>query len=187
MLNKKREKEPDPVEEVPVVTAPAAVVSAGEQAPAAGLVASPAMNSLAMAEPADRRQAVASIAAGAAFLRKQEPLSPAPYLILRGLRWGELRTASSLGDSPLLEAPPTELRQKVKRLALAKKWMELLDACEAGYGAAVQPGVARSAAAVRRCMLRAGHRIPAHRQRHPVGAACAAERFAGTAGGDAAR
>jgi type VI secretion system protein ImpA len=73
---------------------------------------------------------VAGIAAGAAFLRKREPLSPAPYLILRGLRWGELRTASRLGDSTLLEAPPTELRQKVKRLALAKKWSELLDACE---------------------------------------------------------
>jgi type VI secretion system protein ImpA len=83
-----------------------------------------------MAEPADIRQAVAGIAAGAAFLRKREPLSPAPYLILRGLRWGELRTASRLGDSTLLEAPPTELRQKVKRLALGKKWSELLDACE---------------------------------------------------------
>ena len=71
-----------------------------------------------------------SIAAAAAFLRKQEPLSPAPYLLLRGLRWGELRTASRLGDSTLLEAPPTELRQKVKRLALGKKWSELLEACE---------------------------------------------------------
>jgi type VI secretion system protein ImpA len=70
------------------------------------------------------------IATAAAFLRKQEPLSPAPYLILRGLRWGELRTASRLGDSTLLEGPPTELRQKVKRLALGKNWSELLDACE---------------------------------------------------------
>ncbi len=83
-----------------------------------------------MAEPADLRQAVASVAAGAAFLRKREPLSPAPYLILRGLRWGELRTVSRLSDSTLLEAPPTELRQKVKRLALANKWSDLLDACE---------------------------------------------------------
>ncbi len=96
-------------------------------APASTAVAWPAC---VVAEPADRRQAVASIAAAAAFLRKREPLSPAPYLILRGLRWGELRTASRLGDSTLLEAPPTELRQKVKRLALAKKWSELLDACE---------------------------------------------------------
>ena len=88
------------------------------------------LGGVAVSEPADRRQAVAGIAAGAAFLRKREPLSPAPYLILRGLRWGELRTASRLGDSTLLEAPPTELRQNVKRLALARKWSELLDACE---------------------------------------------------------
>ena len=72
-----------------------------------------------MGEPADRRQAIGGIVAAAAFLRKKEPLSPAPYLLLRGLRWGELRSATSVVDSPLLEAPPTELRQQVKRLALA--------------------------------------------------------------------
>jgi len=128
-LSKKRETEPDPVEEVPVVETPVAIAAAeneGTGAPASVAV----FASMSMAEPADIRQAVAGIAAGAAFLRKREPLSPAPYLILRGLRWGELRTASRLGDSTLLEAPPTELRQKVKRLALAKKWSELLDACE---------------------------------------------------------
>jgi type VI secretion system protein ImpA len=128
-LSKKRETEPDPVEEVPVVETPVAIVAAeneGTGAPASVAV----FASMSVAEPADIRQAVAGIAAGAAFLRKREPLSPAPYLILRGLRWGELRTASRLGDSTLLEAPPTELRQKVKRLALGKKWSELLDACE---------------------------------------------------------
>ena len=126
LLNKKREKEPDPVEEVPVTAAQEATASGD------GDTVSPAWTgaSVSLAEPADRRQAIASIATAAAFLRKLEPLSPAPYLILRGLRWGELRTASRLGDSILLEAPPTELRQKVKRLALGKKWSELLDACE---------------------------------------------------------
>ena len=126
LLNKKREKEPDPVEEVPVTAAQEATASGD------GDTVSPAWTgaSVSLAEPADRRQAIASIATAAAFLRKLEPLSPAPYLILRGLRWGELRTASRLGDSILLEAPPTELRQKVKRLALGKNWNELLDACE---------------------------------------------------------
>jgi type VI secretion system protein ImpA len=56
---------------------------------------------------------------------------------LRGLRWGELRSATRLADSPLLEAPPTELRQQIKRLAIAKKWAELL---EAGEQAMAQPG-----------------------------------------------
>ena len=128
LLNKKREKEPDPVEEVPVAATEA--TPAGEDGETVAPLSTAVLGSIASAEPADRRQAVASIAAGAAFLRKGEPFSPAPYLILRGLRWGELRTAPQLGDTTLLEAPPTELRQRVKRLALAKKWSELLDTCE---------------------------------------------------------
>ena len=128
LLEKKREKEPDPVEEVAVVEAVQAE-SVTEEVGVATASAVP-LGAVLMAEPGDLRQAVASIAAGAAFLRKREPLSPAPYLILRGLRWGELRTVSRLSDSTLLEAPPTELRQKVKRLALANRWSDLLDACE---------------------------------------------------------
>ena len=115
------------------VAAPESAAEAedGIAAPAAGFATA------LIAEPADRRQAVAGVVAAAAFLRKREPLSPAPYLLLRGLRWGELRSASRLADSPLLEAPPTELRQQVKRLAIAKKWAELL---EAGEQAMALPG-----------------------------------------------
>jgi type VI secretion system protein ImpA len=50
--------------------------------------------------------------------------------MMRGLRWGELRGAKGISDGRLLEAPTTELRQHVKRLALAKKWKELLEAAE---------------------------------------------------------
>jgi type VI secretion system protein ImpA len=128
LLNKKREKEPDPVEVVPVAATPEPK-SGGDRGNVSPAWTGAPMGLMA-AEPADHLQAVSSIAAAAAFLRKQEPLSPAPYLILRGLRWGELRTASRLGDSTLLEGPPTELRQRVKRLALGKHWSELLDACE---------------------------------------------------------
>jgi type VI secretion system protein ImpA len=124
LLTKKREKEPDPVEPEPVVES--AAVADGEPArPSAA-----ASTAMFAPEPGDRGQAVAAIAAAVAYLRKREPLSPAPYLVLRGLRWGELRSAPSLDDSTLLEAPPTELRQKVKRLALGKRWSELLEACE---------------------------------------------------------
>jgi type VI secretion system protein ImpA len=133
LLDKKREKEPDPVEEVPE-EAPAAEGAGGEDgAP----VAVPGLAVALVGEPADRRQAIGSIVAAAAFLRKKEPLGPAPYLLLRGLRWGELRSATSLADSPLLEAPPTELRQQIKRLALTKRWADLL---EAGEQAMAQPG-----------------------------------------------
>ncbi len=135
LLEKKREKEPDPVEEIPVEEVAAAEgTGEGEGTGAASTIG---VSTSFTAEPADRRQAVAGIVAAAAFLRKREPFSPAPYLLLRGLRWGELRTASRLADSSLLEAPPTELRQQIKRLALAKKWPELL---EAGEQALALPG-----------------------------------------------
>ncbi len=118
LLEKKRETEPDPVEETP----PEAVQGTVEQS---GTGTSPAV-----VELKDRRQAVALAVKAAAFLRKEDPYSPAPYLMLRGLRWGELRAAANLSDATLLEAPPTELRQQVKRLALAKRWEELLETAE---------------------------------------------------------
>jgi type VI secretion system protein ImpA len=129
LLQKKREKEPDPVEPEPVAEA-ADAAQDGEEG-SDGLPGSGgSLAAFSSTEPADRRQALASIAGAASFLRKREPFSPAPYLLLRGLRWGELRTASRLDDSTLLEAPPTELRQQIKRLALGKKWSELLEAGE---------------------------------------------------------
>ena len=130
LLQKKREKEPDPVEPEPVAESAADAAQAGEEGADGGAAGAGGFAAFSSAEPADRRQALAAIAGAASFLRKREPFSPAPYLLLRGLRWGELRTASRLGDSTLLEAPPTELRQQVKRLALNKKWGELLEAGE---------------------------------------------------------
>jgi type VI secretion system protein ImpA len=127
LLQKKREKEPDPVEPEPVAEGAADGTQEGGER---GAVAAGGIAGYGSAEPADRRQAVAGIAGAASFLRKKEPLSPAPYLLLRGLRWGELRTGSRLSDTTLLEAPPTELRQQIKRLALNKKWSELLEAGE---------------------------------------------------------
>lgn len=135
LLEKKREKEPDPVEEVPLEEV--ALEGGGEATEDGVPAAAGSFATMSMSEPADRRQAVGSIAAAAAYLRKKEPLSPAPYLLLRALRWGELRTAKGLADSTLLEAPPTELRQQIKRLALNKKWAELL---EAGEQAMALPG-----------------------------------------------
>ena len=136
LLEKKREKEPDPVEEVPVEEAVPAEGASGEGEEGAAPVAAGVAMAIS-AEPADRRQAVAGVVGAAAFLRKKEPLSPAPYLLLRALRWGELRSAARLTESALLEAPSTEMRQQIKRLALAKRWAELLEAAEQ---AMAQPG-----------------------------------------------
>jgi type VI secretion system protein ImpA len=60
-------------------------------------------------------------------MRKQDPYSPAPFLMLRGLRWCELRAAS---EPAMLEAPPSDLRQQIKSLATRNRWADLLDAAE---------------------------------------------------------
>ncbi|HTW57158.1 MAG TPA: type VI secretion system protein TssA [Terriglobales bacterium] len=128
LLEKKRETEPDPVEVAPAVDGGAGVSGV------AGVAATGApgitISVLTSSEPAERREAIATVARVAALLRQQDPKSPAPYLMMRGLRWGELRGAQGIGDAKLLEAPPTELRQHIKRLALGKKWNELLEAAE---------------------------------------------------------
>ena len=127
-LQKKREKEPDPVEE----GAPAATTEAisGETPVWTGAAPAGIMIPFGDKEPAERRGAITAVASAAAALRKLDPFSPAPYLMLRGLRWGELRAALNKQDMTLLEGPPTELRQHIKRLAIEGKWSELLEAAE---------------------------------------------------------
>lgn len=129
LLQKKREKEPDPVE---VIAAEPTPGTEGEGSGAEeGMVRTGVVISLeGSSEPADRIEAIRKVAEAAAFLRRREPQSPASYLMLRGLRWGELRAAIELADPTLLEAPPTELRRHLKKLSLAKKYEQLLEAAE---------------------------------------------------------
>ena len=134
-LQKKREKEPDPVEEgqAEPVAADAGTVAAeapGRTGTGMGPVPAGIVIPFADKEPEARRGAIAAVAKAAAALRKLDPSSPAPYLMMRGLRWGELRAALSKPDLTLLEGPPTELRQHIKRLAIEGKWEELLEAAE---------------------------------------------------------
>jgi type VI secretion system protein ImpA len=130
-LQKKREKEPDPVE--PVAAAEAAPGAEGEVAAPDG--AAPVRTGVLISvdgssEPADRIEAIKKVAEAAAYLRRREPQSPASYLMLRGLRWGELRAAIEQADPTKLEAPPTELRRHLKKLLLDKRYEQLLDAAE---------------------------------------------------------
>jgi type VI secretion system protein ImpA len=129
-LQKKREKEPDPVEVVPTAEGAAGAEGAGA-AGSAGPVRTGVLISIeSSSEPPDRLDAIRKVAEAAAFLRRREPNSPASYLMLRGLRWGELRAAIDLADPTRLEAPPTELRRHLKRLLIDKKYEELLEAAE---------------------------------------------------------
>jgi type VI secretion system protein ImpA len=127
-LQKKRETEPDPPEPVPVSPADVQQITGAALAPATASGILIALEN--SSEPADRVATVRMIADAAAALRQREPLSPAAFLMLRGLRWGELRAAVSEGDPRRLEAPPTELRKHLKRLALEEKWQQLLETAE---------------------------------------------------------
>lgn len=70
------------------------------------------------------------IAAAAKYLRAQDPTSPASYLLLRGWRWGELRSSGPTPNWALLAAAPLEVRQTLKRLSLEPDWEKLLEASE---------------------------------------------------------
>jgi type VI secretion system protein ImpA len=81
-------------------------------------------------EPASRDDAIQRVISAAHFIRREEPYSPVPYLMLRGLRWGELRAGGAEIDSGLLEPPPSEIRQQLRRLAAEGSWQEVLETAE---------------------------------------------------------
>ena len=127
LLQKKREIEPDPVEPPPAPAVSPGVADPQPAAEATRAVAATVPSATAFAVTADQDEATRAIASAAATLRRRDPLSPAPYLMLRGLRWGELRRAR---DAGALDAPPGEIRKQVKRLALDNRWRELLELAE---------------------------------------------------------
>jgi type VI secretion system protein ImpA len=137
-LQRKREVEPDePVAAEETAEAAAWEEAAPEEAPApqpGGAAAAPARARMPAAslsaEPADRGDAIARVVAAAKYLRKENPCDPAPYLMLRGLRWGELRAAGESIDASLLAAPPTGIRQDLKRQAMEGTWAEALETAE---------------------------------------------------------
>jgi type VI secretion system protein ImpA len=137
-LQKKREKEPDePVagadETEPEAAAVEEEVPLGQATGAAPARARKPGGAL-TAEPMDRDDAIARVVSAAKFLRGENPYDPAPYLLLRGLRWGALRAAGTDIDQALLAAPPSALRQDLKRLAMEGNWTEVLETAEKGMG-----------------------------------------------------
>ncbi|MDQ8159027.1 MAG: type VI secretion system protein TssA [Gemmatimonadota bacterium] len=82
------------------------------------------------AEPVSRADAAQRVGVVAKWLRAQDGANPAPYLLVRGFRWGELRVAAPDVDPKLLEAPPTAIRARLKALLLDGKWSDLLEQSE---------------------------------------------------------
>jgi type VI secretion system protein ImpA len=114
----------EPVEEAPAYEASSYEATAGRP------VAAPVKRAATTAEPADQNDAFERVASVARYLRKESQYSPVPYLLLRGLRWGELLANGSALDETMLEAPPTEVRRELKRLAQEGQWEEVLNAAE---------------------------------------------------------
>lgn len=133
LLAKKLEQDPDPVQAAPVA-------AAADGAAGAALGGAADGGRLLSAEPADRNDAASRVISAARFLRRTEPLSPAAYLMLRALRWGELRAAGSTPDPKLLEAPTTQVRTQLRGLMLDSAWEQLLETSETVMGTAVGRG-----------------------------------------------
>lgn len=98
--------------------------------PVAGEAVPARRKSSAGLEPEDHDDVAARLNAIAKFLREQDASSPAPYLLLRGYRWGEVRGYSDPPDANLLVPPPTSTRQAIRRLAGESNWSELIETAE---------------------------------------------------------
>jgi type VI secretion system protein ImpA len=86
------------------------------------------------AEPVDNADACERVVSAARYLRGENADSPVPYLLLRALRWGELRGAGATLDPSILEPPPTEIRQSLKQRAAESEWQQVLDLAESAMG-----------------------------------------------------
>jgi type VI secretion system protein ImpA len=104
-----------------LVTTPAAA-----PAPAGRMTMAPVLDS--------RDAAIRQIVEAAHYLRQEEPSSTVPYLVLRALRFGELRDDGA-EPAPLTLAPPeTARRVDLKRLTLEGAPEEVLEASERAMG-----------------------------------------------------
>jgi type VI secretion system protein ImpA len=134
LLARKLELEPDgePSTAAPPAERPATGLSAELSAVVAVAehpIASP-LSAVQMSAPRNAEEAAAWVGAAARMLREASPTAPASYLLLRGLRWGELRSLDGSIDPRLLVAPPSEVRTRMRALLLDNAWPQLLHATE---------------------------------------------------------
>ncbi len=135
LLQKKLEREPD------VAEAPPFEASATEAIPATavegGAAAAPARVPAAkLTQLTSRDDAFRVVISAAVFLRHEDPNDPVPYLLLRALRWGELRGMGDSLDVAQLEAPATEFRKRLRALSADGNYQELLETAEEAMGTA---------------------------------------------------
>ena len=81
-------------------------------------------------EPVSVEDAARRLAAIARYLRQQDVYHIGPYLILRGLRWGEIRYNGPQVDAAMLEPPSAELRKQLKHSWIDSDWDKVLETTE---------------------------------------------------------
>jgi type VI secretion system protein ImpA len=120
-----------PVEEATEETAETRADETADEVAAGVASGAPATKKKSVAaEPADRDDAMQRLTVVAHFLRHESPLNPVPYLLLRAVRWGELRAAGATLNPALLEAPPTEKRTLIKKMSMEGDWAGVLENSE---------------------------------------------------------
>ena len=70
------------------------------------------------------------LVASAAYLRRAAPNDPVPYLLVRALRWGELRSDTGGIAVNMLEAPSADVRKSLRSLASVGDWAKVLETAE---------------------------------------------------------
>lgn len=133
------EPEPEPMTpDPPPETFTLTVASDPVPQPAPTLVAASAPPRQTQSAPVQalnsREAAIKQIVQAAQFLRKEDPSSTVPYLVLRALRWGELRDDGAEPDPLTLAPPETAERVKLKRLSLEGEPEAVLEASETAMG-----------------------------------------------------
>lgn len=128
--------EPPPEEPAEEVETEAHVAAAASSGAAAAPARAPVRKAVVGLEPTDKEEVPARLTAIAKFLREQDGYDPAPYLLLRGYRWGELRKEAPTPSQTLLEAPSSEMRTQLKAAMLESDWAKVV---EVGEAAMAQP------------------------------------------------
>jgi len=136
LLLKKLETDPDPVEAKPVEAAPdpeqgetsGRETEAPLRLPSFADTAAPDFSHLSSGKISDSKDAALHILAAADFLRRKSPADPVAYLVVRALRWGELRAEGQLDG--LLEAPPADTRRALRHFATQNDWKHVIDTAE---------------------------------------------------------
>jgi type VI secretion system protein ImpA len=115
----------------PVSAAPAPVVAAAVtvvQAPAQP--AAPAVAASVSGDPTGLDDCIKRIGALCRWLRDKTIYDASAFLMIRAMRWGELRAKAPEILPAMLEAPTTEVRAGIKQAFVAGSWDTVLNATE---------------------------------------------------------